>query len=330
MPMSNSVPAAAVRHVLVAALLFALAPLAGAGAIFKYRDAEGIVHYTDQRPSGNHDVEVFQLFGAAPEQQRNVVIEKRGTAQQPELYVVNRNQAPVEVQFKLTKQDNVRAVSIPVQWLVPGNGQLRIAALQPENPGQPLKYDYQLRWQLGDPRAQHNDQFAYNPPIPVQGVFTIAQGFNGGYSHSGEGNRYAIDIGMPIGTGIRAARGGQVVSVQDGYGEGGNSTAYRGQTNSVYILHDDGTFGLYAHLRRSSALVRPGQRIQAGQLIAQSGNSGYTTGPHLHFAVLRNAGLKWQSVPFMLATPDGAVKPAKGLALTGLPAPVNRIASRDL
>lgn len=314
----------------VLALCAALsAPVAYAGAIYKYRDADGIVHYTDQRPGAQHSVEIFQLFGSAPEQQHTVFIEKRGAAKQ-DIFVVNQNHAPVEVDFHLTPQDNVRAQSIPSHWIVPGHSEFKLASLQPLNAAAPLRYDYQMRWQLGDPNAHPNERFAYAPPIPVNSVFTIAQGFNGSYSHFGEGNRYAIDIGMPIGTAIRAARGGSVVSVKDNYSDGGNSTAYRGQTNSIYILHDDGTFGVYAHLRHGSALVRPGQHVPMGQIIAQSGNTGYSTGPHLHFAVLRNAGMKWQSVPFDLASPSGTMRPAKGLAVTGLQSPIIRVASREL
>jgi murein DD-endopeptidase MepM/ murein hydrolase activator NlpD len=315
------------------AVLAALAPLAGATTIFKYTDADGVTHYTDQNPGGKHNAEVLELWGSSsagggmPEQQRVVFIEKRGTPQQPELYLVNQNQAPVEISFKLTQQDNVRTPAIPEQWIVAGNSQTKIATLQPQHAGQPLRYDYQLRWQLGDPRSHPNERFAYTPPIPAQTAFKITQGFNGSYSHHTGSSRYAIDIGMPIGTGIRAARGGEVVKVQDVHGEGGNSTAYRSQTNSVYVLHDDGTFGVYAHLRKGSALVKPGQHVRAGQLIAQSGNSGYSTAPHLHFAVLRNAGLKWESVPFLLSSNYGAVKPVKGMAVTGMP--LEQVASRD-
>ncbi len=311
------------------ALCAALAQAASAGAIYKYRDADGIVHYTDQRPGGRQPVEIFQLFGAAPEQQRTVFVEKRGPGKQ-DIVVVNQNQAPVEVSFRLTEQNNVRAQSIPSQWVVPPNSELKIATLQPLNAAAPLNYDYQMRWQLGNPSARHNEAFAYSPPVPVNTTFSISQGFNGTFSHKGEGNRYAIDIGMPVGTAIRAARGGSVAVVKDSYSDIGGSKESRGQTNAVYILHDDGTFGVYAHLKRNSALVRPGQRVQVGQIIAQSGNSGYSTGPHLHFAVLRNAGLKWQSVPFLLASPYGVVRPAKGVAVTGLQPPVIRVASRDI
>lgn len=309
---------------LAAACALVAAPVA-AGTIFKYKDANGVTHYTDQRPAANQPVEIFQLFGSAPEQQRTVFIEKRGTPQRPELYVVNQNQAPVEVRFSLTRRDNVDVPAIPEQWIVPAKGTLKLAELQPRVAGAPMNYDYTMRWQLGDPRATPSASHVYLPPLPPQGVFSVSQGFGGSLSHNTPGSRYAVDIGMPIGTGIRAARAGSVVSVQDRHGPGGNSVAYRSRTNSVYILHDDGTFAVYAHLRQGSALVRPGQRVQAGQIIAQSGNSGYTTGPHLHFAILRNGGMRWESLPFVFDTPQGPKRPAPGLALGG--ARVERLAS---
>lgn len=328
MPIARIINSARSRHIraLLAASMLAAAP-AWAGAIFKYKDSSGVTHYTDQRPASSQQVEIFQLFGSAPEQQKTVFIEKRGSAERPELYVVNQNQAPVEIRFALTQQDNVATPAIPEQWIVPAKGTLKLAALQPRVAGTPMRYDYRLRWQLGDPGAAPIAGFAYSPPLPAQGLFTVSQAFDGGLSHNTPGSRYAIDIGMPIGTGIRAARGGSVVSVQDRHGAGGNSVAYRSQTNSVYILHDDGTFGVYAHLRQGSALVRPGQRVQSGQIIAQSGNSGYSTAPHLHFAVLRNSGMRWESLPFKLATPAGPVTPTRGLVLNGGAAPLNNVAS---
>lgn len=312
-------------------LLVALAPLAGATTVYKFRDADGVTHYTDKNPGGKQDAEVLDLWGSssssAPGQQPVVFLEKRGTPQQPELYLVNKNQAPAEVDFRLTEQSNVRPQSIPAQWIVAGKSETKIATLLPQNAALPMRYDYQLRSQLGDPRARPDERYAYSPPVPVQAAFQISQGFNGDYSHHTDGSRYAIDISMPVGTGIRAARDGEVVKVQDGHSGGGNSSELRGQTNNIYVLHDDGTFGVYAHLRKGSAIVQPGQRVHAGQLIAQSGNTGYSTGPHLHFAVLRNAGLKWESVPFVLASPYGVVKPIKGMAITGLP--MTQVASRD-
>lgn len=292
--------------------------LAHATTIFKYRDADGVWHYTDKRPGGRESgagpVEVLQLFGAAPEQQRTVQVEVRGTKQRPQLFVVNKNLAPVEVKFWLSDTENVRPLT-PVIQVVAGSAELKVAEPLPQEADKPMRYRQQLRWQLGDPTVQPDSHYLYTAPVPERGGFTIAQGFDGGYSHNTPGSRYAIDIGMPIGTTVRAARGGRVISVQDSHSAGGNSVAYRAQTNSIYVLHSDGTFGVYAHLRQRSALVRPGQTVNAGQILAQSGNTGYTTGPHLHFAVLRNAGMRWASIPFSLAGPSGPVQPKRGLAL---------------
>jgi murein DD-endopeptidase MepM/ murein hydrolase activator NlpD len=63
--------------------------------------------------------------------------------------------------------------------------------------------------------------------------------------------------------------------------------------------------------------VRPGQRVSRGEYLANSGNTGFSSGPHLHFVVLRNAGLKSESVPVTFAGPGGvAVTPRRGQALT--------------
>jgi murein DD-endopeptidase MepM/ murein hydrolase activator NlpD len=80
---------------------------------------------------------------------------------------------------------------------------------------------------------------------------------------------------------------------------------YGGRANYVRILHDDGTMALYAHLREEGVLVRVGQRVRAGQRIGLSGNTGFTSGPHLHFALQVNRGMRLVSVPFRMIGPDG-------------------------
>lgn len=56
--------------------------------------------------------------------------------------------------------------------------------------------------------------------------------------------------------------------------------------NRVIIQHDDGTFAVYAHLRHGSAVVRPGDRAEVGQQLAQIGNTGNTSEPHLHVQLM--------------------------------------------
>jgi murein DD-endopeptidase MepM/ murein hydrolase activator NlpD len=123
-----------------------------------------------------------------------------------------------------------------------------------------------------------------------------------------------VDLEMPIGTDIYAARAGLVFEVA--------STNFRGGTdreqdaaaaNIVRIMHDDGSHAVYAHLNWNSIRVRPGDRVERGEYIADSGNTGFTTGPHLHFVVLLNRGMRLESVPVLFeGVNNSAVEPATG------------------
>jgi murein DD-endopeptidase MepM/ murein hydrolase activator NlpD len=57
---------------------------------------------------------------------------------------------------------------------------------------------------------------------------------------------------------------------------------------------------LYAHLAAGGVLVRVGEHVEAGQHIGLSGNTGYSTAPHLHFAVQVNRSLELQSIRFRM------------------------------
>lgn len=104
--------------------------------------------------------------------------------------------------------------------------------------------------------------------MPAKGEFTSGYGMRWGRTHRG------IDIAGPIGTPIIAAAAGKVVTAgwsEDGFG------------NKVEVQHPDGTITLYAHTSR--VLTRVGARVRQGQQIAEMGNSGFSTGPHLHFQI---------------------------------------------
>ncbi|MGW3956137.1 M23 family metallopeptidase [Streptomyces sp. NPDC004752] len=90
--------------------------------------------------------------------------------------------------------------------------------------------------------------------------------------HSGQ------DFAVPIGTEVVAAHGGTVVKA--GGNGAGDGPAYG---NAIVIKHGNGTYSQYAHLSRVD--VRAGQVVATGQPIARSGNTGNTTGPHLHFEI---------------------------------------------
>jgi murein DD-endopeptidase MepM/ murein hydrolase activator NlpD len=107
-------------------------------------------------------------------------------------------------------------------------------------------------------------------------------------SHYAPGNGgvglYAIDIEMPVGTPLVAVRAGTVVAVRDSFADGNDTDL---QENYVMIRHSDSTVARYIHLTRRGARVRVGEVVSQGQLVALSGNSGQTGGPHLHFDVQR-------------------------------------------
>ena len=58
--------------------------------------------------------------------------------------------------------------------------------------------------------------------------------------------------------------------------------------NKILILHNDGTFADYSHLKYNGAVVKKGEVVKKGQLIGYSGETGFSSGPHLHFAVFIN------------------------------------------
>jgi murein DD-endopeptidase MepM/ murein hydrolase activator NlpD len=92
---------------------------------------------------------------------------------------------------------------------------------------------------------------------------------------------------METGTRVRAARGGVVAFASDGSTIGGGVPAFKEDGNVSLVVHDDGTVALYGHLRFAGAWKNVGERLDAGDLLALSGNTGFSTGPHLHFQVMR-------------------------------------------
>ncbi len=109
---------------------------------------------------------------------------------------------------------------------------------------------------------------------PTRGTLTSGYGSRWGTFHWG------VDVANKIGTPILAAADGVVA-------ESGPASGFG---LWVRILHSDGTTTIYGHINRS--LVAEGQKVRAGQKIAEMGNRGFSTGPHLHFEVWNAAGQK--------------------------------------
>jgi murein DD-endopeptidase MepM/ murein hydrolase activator NlpD len=173
----------------------------------------------------------------------------------------------------------------------------------------------QLHARFGDPTARPRD-YAYRLPYHAGKTFKVLQGFHGAFSHRGS-NEFAVDFDCPVATAVLAARPGIVVASNDaaqGAGTTPEFLEYR-RTNFVLVLHDDGTLGEYMHLAPSSVEVAPGQRVERGQEIALSGNTGFSSTPHLHFQVMTAAddGVSARSFPIRFAVgPRRVEEPVQG------------------
>ncbi|MFD6811800.1 M23 family metallopeptidase, partial [Streptomyces anthocyanicus] len=107
--------------------------------------------------------------------------------------------------------------------------------------------------------------------------YALSASFNQGgamwaHKHSGQ------DFAVPTGTPVKAAGSGTVVKA--GPNGGGDGPAYG---NAIVVKHANGTYSQYAHLSKIKVYV--GQKVAAGQRIALSGNTGNSSGPHLHFEI---------------------------------------------
>ena len=229
------------------------------------------------------------------------------TRQEGELtHFLARNDELCEVTmtFEMAMSNLKGSVDFPCTVTLPPGEEVETFTLAPIEPGAKWEYSYTNFYKLGSQCAKHDETYVYQLPYAPGNEFKVTQSFNGTFSHKGS-NKYAVDWKMPEGTPVRAARGGTVVKVKDGSDKGGSSLKYDPFNNYVLIRHDDATLGQYCHLHKNGALVKPGQVVKPGDLIALSGNTGFSSGPHLHFCVFKTRnGRERESIPIRFRTTD--------------------------
>jgi murein DD-endopeptidase MepM/ murein hydrolase activator NlpD len=144
---------------------------------------------------------------------------------------------------------------------------------------------------------------------PLNGAGILSQGIRG-ETHRGR-IEYAYDLKAHIGTPVYAMRAGRVISVEDRYSDTGGGAENMTQFNYVLIEHEGGYRSAYLHLQQGfqgKVQLAANDTIESGQLIGYSGNSGWSSGPHLHVEV-QEPGEPFtfgQTVPFAIA---GACEP---------------------
>jgi len=223
------------------------------------------------------------------------------------LFVENRRAYDVTVSLTIHGHNtNVQRI-VPETGVYAGHSRTEAVRVSIADPGQFWRWRYRFRWTKGSVDAWHDSGTRYCLPFEKGKAYRVCQGYNGRLSHHGP-NQYAVDFAMPEGTTVCAARAGIVVDLKESSNVGGRDKKYSGESNYVSVAHDDGTIGEYHHLKLDGVLVEIGDEVTAGQPIALSGNTGYSTFPHLHFGVYSAADAEhMQSHPIAFTTAQGVI-----------------------
>jgi murein DD-endopeptidase MepM/ murein hydrolase activator NlpD len=302
-----------------AALLLVAGALSAGGvhadsSIYKYRDASGNLVYSEQKPeSAKTETINITLESKAP----RIDVEQVADGEHLELRAINECRCAAEFEVRLLDARNLKLPANAVYHAVlsPQSEQAIVQATH-EGDGAP-GWRYSWKGVLGTPGAQHRPHEPYRAPFAIGSSFRITQAYPMRFTHDTLDSLYAVDIALPDETPVYAAREGMVINLRHDSFRGAATAVMLDQANMIEILHDDGTIGMYAHLHWDSVRVQPGQYVHRGEYIADSGATGFTTGAHLHFAVLRNAGLQAEAVPIQFTGPGGtAITPQTDMMLT--------------
>lgn len=301
--------------------ILALVLLAGpvtAQRIYTWTDDNGITHFTDKPPAAEGDDPIAVLPSRAePGEPLEVV--NRGSDRRPEWTFINRLHGPLAVRVEPTRSENAETrPSLPADFVLPGDTERELFTLRAREIGRGWSFGFRTTALPGDPAARHDPGAVYRPPFAPGKTYRIGQAFGGRFSHTGKANFHAVDFQMPRGTPVHAARAGVVMAVEKYFEDGGDDRArFAEKANYVRIVHDDGSMAVYAHLDYDSIRPSPGDVLLEGDYIGNAGESGFATGPHLHFVVQENTDMQLESVPIRFRNADGqTIEPAKNLELT--------------
>lgn len=277
-------------------LLLLISTTGIAKKLYKYQDKQGRWYFSDKAPTTERPVEVRQL---KPVRKQRVWLEKTGVESSPDFFIINQYPGPIEVAVDWRERHNLTAIpELPHRFAVESGRSDSLFRVMANDQAKESHFTLEYRYVVGRPLPDYVSRIDYLSPFAPGERFQVSQGFGGEFSHHDLQNQYAVDIMMPVGTPIHAARAGVVLEVEDDFYANGMLQAFASKANSIWILHDDGSMAVYAHLALEKAQVQPGLQVKAGELIGYSGNTGFSSGPHLHFAIQVNRGMLLESVPF--------------------------------
>lgn len=197
------------------------------------------------------------------------------------IFAVNKEVIPVSVLIKFellnlnTKHPNGTIFVIPAK-----QEKYPVTSLSIASKGK-YKFSYTTQYNYGDyTTVIPSDTLVWELPFAAGDKHKVHQGYKGNFSHE---NQFALDFTMKVGTPIHASRAGIVFKTEDAFSKGCGTKSCASFSNYIYIYHPDGSVTKYLHLKKNGVLVTVGQNVTKGQHIGYSGNTGWSTGPHLHF-----------------------------------------------
>lgn len=180
---------------------------------------------------------------------------------------------------------------------------LAISDFMQIDPMLPYRCYYSWSYLYGSEETKDVTDCSLHYPLDPDAPSQIIQGTNSGDTHKGDLG-YAVDYAVPEGTKVLAAQEGVVAEVRDEV----DDKLVEG--NYIILLHPNGYLSKYAHLKAKSIKVKRGQLIKTGEVIAESGQSGFRSDkkamePHLHFDVFLSQKNKRITIPFNLKNKKG-------------------------
>jgi murein DD-endopeptidase MepM/ murein hydrolase activator NlpD len=157
-----------------------------------------------------------------------------------------------------------------------------------------LLFTVSVSFLLGQTNVLESEKIICALPFDYGKVRLVTQGYFGKYSHQ---NEHAIDFRMRKGASIFAIREGVVIDLK----EDEDRNFWKGikslKANYLVLLHSDGTYSKYMHMKKDGVLVELGDTVSLGQVIAYAGSTGNSTMSHLHL-VCYKVNEKGQKITF--------------------------------